>query len=341
MKKTLNLILFIALIFVMSTCKKDSNDESKAPVLTTANVTSVTQTSATSGGAITSDGGSTVTASGICWSTGSSPVITDNKTSDGTLTGSFASNMTGLQPGKTYYVRAYATNGTGTGYGNAIPFTTTQNQTSTVTDIDGNVYNTIKIGNQWWMAQNLKVKKYRNNNALLTKTDNTEWMQLTEGAYCNYNNDVNNANIYGHIYNWKAATDSRNLCPNGWHMPSDDEWKELEMALGMSQFEADKLGWCGTNEGGKMKEAGTTHWQSPNTGANNSSGFSALPGGSRGGNSSDGSFTLLGSSGGWWSSTPVSTDRAYVRILNYNIQTVNRNSDYLKSFGLSVRCVKD
>lgn len=119
----------------------------------------------------------------------------------------------------------------------------------TVTDIDGNTYKTIQIGNQRWMAENLKVTRYRNGTAIPTVTSNTDWFNLTTGAYCNYDNSTSDAAIYGRLYNWYAVNDSRNIAPTGWHVPSDEEWKTLEKYLGMSQSEADDTGWRGTNEG--------------------------------------------------------------------------------------------
>lgn len=137
------------------------------------------------------------------------------------------------------------------------------NEPMTVTDIDGNVYKTVTIGNQAWMAENLKVMRYRNGDAIPNVTGGTDWSNLSTGAYCSYDNDDNNIDTYGLLYNWYAVDDSRNLAPEGWHVPTDEEWKELEMYLGMSQSEADDTGYRGTDEGGKLKEVGTTHWQSP------------------------------------------------------------------------------
>ncbi len=159
------------------------------PVLSTAEVTGVTHAAAQCGGNITSDGGATVTARGVCWSTNLTPTVADSKTTDGTGAGSFTSSITGLTDSTAYYVRAYATNSNGTGYGNTSSFTTTDSM-GTVTDIDGNIYQTVKIGNQWWMAENLKVTHYRNGDAIPNVTDNTAWEGLTTGAYCNYNNDT-------------------------------------------------------------------------------------------------------------------------------------------------------
>ena len=207
----------------------------------------------------------------------------------------------------------------------------------TVTDIDGNVYKTVTIGNQVWMAENLKVTHYRNGAAIPNITDAGQWRSMSTGAYCNYDNDINYVSTYGSLYNWYAVDDSRGLAPDGWHIPTDDEWKELEMYLGMSQAEVDDNGWRGTDEGGKLKETGTTHWNSPNTGATNSSGFSALPGGWC---NSDGTFYGVGTDAIFWSSTEGSSYGAWYRGLDYDRSGVGRDY-YGKQGGCSVRCVRD
>jgi uncharacterized protein (TIGR02145 family) len=125
---------------------------------------------------------------------------------------------------------------------------------NTVIDIDGNTYQAIKIGDQWWMAENLKVTHYRNGDPIPNVTDSTEWSNLATEAYCVYENDESIAETYGYLYNWYVVNDSRNIAPEGWHVPTDEEWKELEMFLGMSQSEANGTGWRGTDEGGKLKE---------------------------------------------------------------------------------------
>jgi len=207
---------------------------------------------------------------------------------------------------------------------------------SIVTDIDGNTYKIIKIGNQWWMTENLKVTHYSNGEAIPNVTDNTEWTNLSTGAYCNYDNNSSNVATYGRLYNWYAVNNSRNIAPAGWHVPTDEEWKELEKYLGMSQSDADNTGWRGTDEGGKMKEEGTTHWQSPNTGATNSSGFSALPGGYR----RDGNYYYMGYGADFWSSTEHDSGYAWYRLLSYDSSDVGRNGNY-KQGGFSVRCIRD
>ncbi len=163
-------------------------------------------------------------------------------------------------------------------------------ETGIVTDIDGNTYQTIKIGNQWWMAENLKVTHYRNGDAIPNVTDYTEWVYLTSGAYCAYDNDNSHVATYGRLYNWYAVSDSRNVAPSGWHVSTFEEWQTLEDYLGGSSV-----------AGGKLKEAGTSHWASPNTGATNESGFSALPSGYR--SHVYGHYSAMGFYCDFWTST--------------------------------------
>lgn len=211
--------------------------------------------------------------------------------------------------------------------------------TRTVTDIDGNVYTTIKIGDQWWMAENLKVAHYRNGEEIPEVTDNTAWSGLSTGARCVYDNTESNADTYGYLYNWYAVNDSRNIAPEGWHVPTDEEWKQLEVALGMSQSEADDTVWRGTNEGSKL--AGRAElWNNhalENNAAFGESGFSALPGGCR---FYDGYFGGLGSNADFWSATEASTDVAWARALGYDYSAVGRSGGN-KHYGFSVRLVRD
>jgi uncharacterized protein (TIGR02145 family) len=215
-------------------------------------------------------------------------------------------------------------------------FLCTQQQTDKITDIDGYVYSTIKIGNQWWMAENLKVTHYRNGDAIPNITDDTEWSNPTAGAYCNYDNNDDNVDTYGRLYNGYAVIDSRNIAPEGWHVPSDEEWKELEIFLGMNPSETENLH-RGTNEGGKLKETGSLHWNSPNTDATNENSFTALPSGYR---DSDGNYGGLGQGANFWSSTRHRILRAWFRILRYNKSDIGRGFYDLRS-GFAIRCVKD
>jgi len=206
----------------------------------------------------------------------------------------------------------------------------------TVTDIDGNVYQTVKIGEQCWMMENLKVTHYRNGDPIPHVTDGSTWGGLYTGAYCEYDNNSVHVTTYGRLYNWYAVADGRNIAPEGWHVPTDEEWKQLEMYLGMSQAEADATGWRGTDEGSKLKETGTTHW-SYDTGATNESGFTALPGGYR---YIDGTFLSMSDIADFWSSTDSSSDSAWYRYLDRGRSQVHRDGRH-KQFGFSVRCVRD
>lgn len=205
----------------------------------------------------------------------------------------------------------------------------------TMTDQDGNEYQTVKIGDQWWMAENLKVTHYRNGDSIPNVTDNTKWKNLTMGAYCAYNNDTNNVATYGLLYNWYAVNDKRNLAPPGWHIPTDKEWKHLERYLGMAKSKADSSGWRGTDEGSKLKA--TTGW-SNNDNNTNAYGFTALPSGSR--SYYGGSFSGLRQNGYWWSATESGWNWAWYRYLDNNSSGILRDYFYKQS-GYSVRCVKD
>ncbi len=198
-----------------------------------------------------------------------------------------------------------------------------------------NVYQTVQIGDQIWMAENLKTTRYADGSAIPLVEGTTGWDALTttDKAYCWYDNSTANRDTYGGLYTWAAAMNGaagsdanpsgvQGVCPDGWHLPSDAEWKELEMFLGMSQAEADDTGWRGTDEGGKLKEAGTTHWNSPNTGATNESGFTALPGGIR---YVDGSFSNMGYGADFWASAEGDAAGAWGRSLGYDSADVGRN----------------
>ena len=210
--------------------------------------------------------------------------------------------------------------------------------TGTLTDIDGNVYKTVKIGNQWWMAENLKATHYRNGVAIPNITSSTEWESLSTGAYCAYSNNESYADIYGYLYNWYAVASSYQIAPSGWHVPTDEDWKILEQYLGMSGTEANDTGWRGTDEGGKLKEAGSAHWYGSNNGATNEVGFCALPGGYR--SNYGGYFNSRTYSAYFWSSTEVFDNSAWRRDLYYNYSYMNRNY-YYKWNGFSIRLVKD
>ena len=197
----------------------------------------------------------------------------------------------------------------------------------TLTDQDGNVYKTVAIGTQTWMAENLRTTTYNDGTAIPNVTDDDEWSDLTTGAYCNYNNTTNTDTIatYGRLYNWYAVNTGK-LSPTGWHVPTDAEWSTLTDYLGGASV-----------AGGKLKETGTTHWLSPNTGATNETGFTALPGGYRG---TSGAFYSVGGNGYWWSATESHATYAWDRNVGCGSSRVYRDLDG-KEVGFSVRCLRD
>lgn len=231
-------------------------------VLSTKEVNNITEATAVSGGIIT-EYAETVTERGVCWSANGVPTIKDMKTTDVSENADFQSNITGLSGGTTYAVRAYAVNSAGVAYGNTVYFLTTP---PTFTDIDGNTYHAIKIGNQIWSMENLRTTRYRTGEPIYRMTTAEEPSGALESSgYGIYQNNESTVPEYGLYYNWYAVTDERNIAPVGWHVPTDAEWTELTTFLGGEGV-----------AGGKLKEAGTEHWNSPNAGATNETGFTAL-----------------------------------------------------------------
>ena len=209
--------------------------------------------------------------------------------------------------------------------------------TDTVTDIDGNIYKIVTIGDQVWMAENLKVTHFRNGDPIPIITDTTEWANLSNAACCSYANNDSLMEIYGLLYNWYAVADIRNMAPTGWHVPTDEDWKQLELLLGMDTVEVNWSGKRGTDQGGQLKETGLSHWKDYNVGATNSTGFIALPGGYR---FFYGTFNNIGNLGTWWTATESDLPDAWSRILSNSYSGIFR-ADYPKNYGFSVRCIKD
>lgn len=348
MIKSIQHILFVCAVILLTACNTSVLTDS-LPVVTTFAASNVTQTSATSGGKVLLNTGQQILACGICYSANSVPTPKDNITTDNVGTGEFSSFLTNLSAGTTYYVRAYATNANGTVYGRVLHITTAPDNTvpnpilntaltyGSTTDIDGNVYQTISIGSQTWMAQNLQVTKFRNGDIIPTATDNFAWNTLTTPAQCTYNNDVISYSTakFGRMYNYYCVADARNIAPIGWHIASDTEWKTLE------DYVATNLG---TSTSVAQALATQTDWAEStltdvvgNLFTNNSSGFCALPAGLRG---DYGDFNYMANYSGWWTSTSKDAYSAWFRSMNFYGKTVGRNV-YGKYYGLSVRCVKD
>lgn len=309
------------------------------PELTTTAASGTLTESSIVGGNVISDGGYPVTDRGVYWGISVNPEVDGTKLSIGSGSGSFSTVLTGLSENTTYYVRAYAVNQLGQNFGNMISFTTKHSTLSgdilynqdlnygSVTDIEGNTYKTIVIGNQTWMADNLRTTKFNNGNPIKNITINSSWISLETPAYCWYNNDISYKEIIGALYNWYVL-DSGNICPQGWHIPTDNEWTVLADYLGGS-----------TIAGAKVKEIGTTHWDAPNTGATNSSGFTSLPSGHR--SDSNGSFAGLFTFETWWTSTEYNEVKPYYRSTSSTNTELWRGNGGFKKIGKSMRCVKD
>lgn len=422
MKKSLRfsvlLLAYISIILIFIDCKKDEENKTSLAILTTKSPTTITSNSAVVGGFISSDGGATITERGVCFSKlNQNPTIADFVIVEGAGTGNFQCTLLELEPETKYYVRAYALNIAGTGYGNPVSFTTvvampfaeftavptngtkplsvnfldqsTKNPTNwnwnfgdgktsiqqnpnhiyqnagnytveltvsnnfgsdseqkinyinvktsgdigNVTDIDGNDYQTIVIGTQEWMSENLKVIHYRNGEEIPNITEASQWDNISTGAYCWYSNDISWKDAYGALYNWHAVTENRQLCPPGWHVPTEAEWTILTNYLGGESV-----------AGGKMKSIRIVplehpRWELPNFGATNESGFSGIPGGYRR-NDPLLSFLFIGEYGYFWSSTEDYSNSAFCHYLWSNT-SILKTSYAGKVMGLSVRCLRD
>jgi uncharacterized protein (TIGR02145 family) len=298
------------------------------PSVTTADITDIGLSSAISGGTVTSESNALVNERGVCWSTSANPTIENQHSSCGTGIGTFVCTLSGLGQGSQFHVRSYATNNSGTAYGEDMIFNTK------IADNDGNVYNTVTINGKMWMAENLRTTKYRDGSNIPNVTVDTVWKKLrpgddnTSGAYCWYNNDIANKNAYGALYSGTAV--HFEVCPVEWHVPGSYEVLEMILYLDPDR----RLPWGAVSQiaGGKLKQSGFEFWTDPNSGATNETGFSALPGGMRGG---DGSFVNLGLYGTWF------MDNAYANFtMTYDFAGVFM-SEGRNEIGRSVRCVKD
>ena len=325
------------------------------PNVTTNAVNTITFTTVSYSGDVTSGGGTTVSSRGVCWSTSQNPTIANSHTTDGSGAGVFNGILTGLTSGTTYYIRAYATNSVGTTYGNEMVFTTLDQASegqpcpnaATVTDYDGNTYNTVKIGDQCWMKENLRTKHYANGVSIPTGSTQS----FTAPYY--YDGYFYNPNIpytqFGYLYNWVAVMNGavssnanpsgvQGICPTGWHVPSDAEWTQLENYVsilhpcnGNSTNIAKSL--SSTNGWNNSYSATCTPGNSSST--NNATGFSAVPAGLYYGGHNYG-----GESACFWSSTEYNSNYSFYRRLKYNSESVYRD-DVPNNDGLSVRCVRN
>jgi uncharacterized protein (TIGR02145 family) len=304
--------------------KNFTTNGTNVPTINTKNVTSIGINSAKCGGYGLIENGADITRKGVCWSKNSNPTINVSPyTEDGIGNADFTSTLTGLQSNTLYYVRAFAVNSKGVSYGENKVLTTFG---SIIDDIDGNTYKVVMIGNNFWMAENLKTTKYNNGVAINPISTKTAWGTDDIGAFCYYDFNTNYNSSYGKLYNWYVVNNSNgyNVCPKGWHVPSKIEWDNLAITLQGAEV-----------AGGKMKA--TSDWNTPNTNASNSSGFQGLPSGK---SDINGNFTKLKTNGYWWSSSEFSKENAFFIDLGYNYGLMNVNNDN-KNNGYSIRCVKD
>ena len=320
------------------------------PSVTTKTVSNITDISAVCGGHLIFDGGASITQRGVCWSTSPNPTLSDSHTVDVSNSGDFSSVLTNLQPNTIYYVRAYATNSVGTGYGDGVSFTTRPagdahpcSGTPTVVDFDGNAYNTVQIGNQCWMREEMRSTHYADGTAILNGGGASS---STEPYYY-----VNPSTEHGCFYNWPAVMHGavssnavpsgvQGICPQGWHLPSDAEWTQLINYVTMQSAYT-----CGGNTNSIAKALACTEgWNSCNgecypgdqsNDVNNATGFSAVPAGFWGS-----IFQNVGNQAAFWSSTEQGSGAAWYYNLSYNYENVNQYS-LNRTFGLSVRCLRD
>ena len=328
------------------------------PTVTTDAISNIASTDATGGGEVTFDGNTSVTARGVCWSTSPNPTLLNNYTSDGSGLGIFTSSITGLTANTTYYVRAYATNSVGTAYGNEVNFTTLPPpipNCGTVTDIDGNIYNTVIIGSQCWMRENLRVTKFANGTSI---TLGTSTSSSTKYRYYP-NNNSGNVSTHGYLYNWPAAMDGagssssnpsgvQGVCPTGWHLPSDAEWTQLtdyvsSQSAYLCNSDATFIAKALASTSGWNSHAGTcTVGNNPS--ANNATNFGAVPAGCYFYyNSYSGEdYYEFGDYAYLWSATEDSGTDAYYRYLSYATAVAGGRDDNASKYsGFSVRCLRD
>ena len=299
------------------------------PTVATTDITNITINSAESGGNVTDDGGSIITARGVCWSSRPNPDINDDLTDDGTGTGTFISSLTGLTTKTTYFLRAYATNSVGTEYGDQINFQTIGSFSDSR---DGNIYEYEAIGIQTWMAENLAYLPSVNPPNDYSDSEIHYYVHDYNGTSVTDAKEIDKYKTYGVLYNWEAA---KTACPIGWHLPSDDEWKILEEYLGMSLSDVNKSGERSSGDVG-MKLKSTSGWYNNGNG-DNRSGFNAYPGGWY----SEPDFGNLPHRSFFWSSSPYGSIYAWNRYMSYYSDGVYRYNEHLRRYGLSVRCVKE
>ncbi len=313
--------------------------------LTTSPIQNISNLSASSGGTITSSGGSPLIQRGVVWSTNPNPTLNNDFTVDGSGIGSFSSELSNLQEGTTYYVRAYAINSAGTAYGDELNFSTTPINEGIISyegagvELDGYLYPTVILGNnQEWMAENLQTSIYSNGDEIANST--SDWSPVTTyGVWANINNVSQTLYPYGKYYNWYTVVDPRNVCPSGWHVPSNEDWNNLLNYLDPTTPGFPVEGQQSSTAGGMMKTVGEQYWLSPNGGATNESGFNGIPAGAK---ILGSSFLGVGANAFWWSANEYDNDNTYGWFISLNYSDTSIGiSGFKKYQGVPIRCIKD
>jgi len=342
--------LFLLILLIIQSCEQ--REKENLLQITTDHFEYISEGLYKVTGTLISKGDYEISGHGFCWGESENPDMEGLFIQLGPLasTGQFSTTISELSAGTTYYFRAFAVTNSAPVYANEKSLLTNWDPETMIQDIDGNTYRTMQIGDQTWMAENLKVSRYPDGTRIPFVEDQQTWFHLNRESegFCWYDNVYTNGTVYGGLYTWVSAvgmTEGSDLipsgiqgaCPDGWHLPSDGEWKQLEMHLGMSQNSADTVEWRGTDQGGKMKQEGSHYWKVPNQGATNESGFNALGGGYRHGS---GEFIGQGTTARFWSATGRGYGYSWFREFDYDKASVFR--DFIGVYrGHSIRCVKD
>ena len=323
------LALMCFLSVITTSCEKDSTPL-QLPTINSSKIFALSSNAVTIKSTFDVNKEDTVRNIGVCWSSQPNPTIYNNFTGSSLNDSIMYSRIEGLTPNTKYYARVYASNSEIETYGNEIEFTTN----NTAVDVEGNQYNTVTIGTQVWMVENLKTTKFNDGTAIGYINSASNWTEINSPSYCFYEYNILNKSFYGVLYNWQSVN-SNKLCPSGWRIPTDADWKEL----------ADYLG--GESVAGGLLKSTRNYWESPNYEATNYSGFSGLPAGHSG--TALGSFNGMGFLSVWWSSTidySLNSDEGFIitRILRYDNKTAERNGFMTRGGAfnfLSIRCIKD
>ncbi|MCE3294836.1 MAG: hypothetical protein K0R65_550 [Crocinitomicaceae bacterium] len=338
----------LALFLLIASCKE--NDEIPNPnpqvlSLFAGEAHGITCTSAIIDVTIANPGGAELGNRGICWSTSPIPSIADSVQLWGMGEGSFSVLLDSLLSNTIYYARPFVVEDETTYYGNQMVFTTSTENCAqdffntnltygTVSDIDGHIYKTIQIGNQRWMAENLRTSRYANGDEIPVYVENADWGSQTGGAGISYNNQPQQDCSYGRLYNWYTTTDTRNVCPAGWHVPDSNDWRNLTIHLDP----AADLTNGNNNAGIKLKTANNAYWTEFPENPTNSSGFSAVTAPAR---LEGGPYSLPTDAAYYWSSDERTNDRGYQVVLNAGSTSLHVPYAFPKTNGLSVRCIQD